>query len=124
MAAAEIDPMTGLEGDDPITAAIRKASAGASGAPPPGLSGGSASPQVDPMKVDTQGPMDTGNGGSRGAGQPSTPEAIGPATPSFSTRLLEGDPNKMNAEHAAKSPKYDFLNAANSGKYNYDQMDQ
>lgn len=42
---------------------------------------------------------------------------------SFQTKLMEGDPNKLgNAEHMAKSPKYDFLTLANSGKYNYDQM--
>jgi hypothetical protein len=41
----------------------------------------------------------------------------------FKTNLMEGDPAKLgNAEHMAKSPKYDFLTLANSGKYNYDQM--
>lgn len=40
-----------------------------------------------------------------------------------STRLMEGDAGKLaNADHAKKSPKYDFLQLANQGKYGYDQL--
>lgn len=42
----------------------------------------------------------------------------------YHTKLLEGDPSKFNDAHYATSPKYEFLNAGRSGKYNYDQMDQ
>jgi len=51
------------------------------------------------------------------------PAPAGPAAGTYKTRLLEGDPAKLaDAAHAAKSPKYDFLQMAQSGKYNYDQM--
>src|SRR5687767_5101030 len=40
------------------------------------------------------------------------------AAPRNSTRLMEGDAGKLaDAGHAAKSPKYDFLQLANQGKY-------
>ncbi len=40
-----------------------------------------------------------------------------------STRLMEGDAGKLaDVGHAAKSPKYDFLQLANQGKYGYDQL--
>jgi hypothetical protein len=39
------------------------------------------------------------------------------------TRLMEGDAGKLaNVDHAKKSPKYDFLQLANQGKYGYDQL--
>jgi len=39
------------------------------------------------------------------------------------TRLMEGDEGKLaDIGHAAKSPKYDFLQLANQGKYGYDQL--
>lgn len=41
----------------------------------------------------------------------------------YNTKLMEGDPTKLNdLNHAAKSPKYDFLQAVKDGKYNYDQL--
>jgi hypothetical protein len=47
----------------------------------------------------------------------------GPAAPRNSTRLMEGDAGKLaDVGHAAKSPKYDFLQLANQGKYGYDQL--
>jgi hypothetical protein len=59
------------------------------------------------------GPADAGsNDGAKDAAPPQH----------YNTKLMEGDPSKMNPEHAATSPKYDFLNLANSGKYNYNQM--
>jgi hypothetical protein len=41
----------------------------------------------------------------------------------FQTRLMEGDAGKLaDPSHAAKSPKYDFLQLASQNKYNYDQL--
>jgi len=54
------------------------------------------------------------------------PGAVAAAPAPFqrnSTRLMEGDAGKLaNTAHAAKSPKYDFLQLANQGKYGYDQL--
>jgi hypothetical protein len=48
-----------------------------------------------------------------------------PAPQRHAVRLMEGESGKLgNAEHAAKSPKYDFLNLAQSGEFNYDQLPQ
>lgn len=49
--------------------------------------------------------------------------AAPPPAPRNSTRLMEGDAGKLgDVGHAAKSPKYDFLQLANQGKYGYDQL--
>lgn len=39
-------------------------------------------------------------------------------------RLMEGDPNKLDPSkgHQSKSPKYSFLQLANTGRYGYDQL--
>lgn len=49
--------------------------------------------------------------------------APAPAAPKANTRLMEGNAEKLNdPSHALKSPKYAFLQLANSGKYGYDQL--
>jgi hypothetical protein len=48
---------------------------------------------------------------------------VDPQPGQFSTRLMEGDQGKLaDKSHAAKSPKYDFLQLAQQGKYNYDNL--
>mgnify|MGYP001579967316 CR=1 FL=1 len=52
-----------------------------------------------------------------------TPEAAPAPFARNNTRLMEGDAGKLaDVGHAAKSPKYDFLQLANQGKYGYDQL--
>lgn len=49
--------------------------------------------------------------------------APAPAFTRNNTRLMEGDAGKLaDPTRGAKSPKYDFLQLANQGKYGYDQL--
>jgi hypothetical protein len=57
--------------------------------------------------------------------QPMPPPQAEPVAPpvKFNTRLMEGDAGKLaDAGHALESPKYAFLQAANTGKYNYSDL--
>lgn len=66
------------------------------------------------------------NTGIAGGAIPAMPTPMAPsAAPKspFSTKLMEGDTGKLaDVGHAAKSPKYDFLQLAQQNKYNYDQL--
>jgi hypothetical protein len=56
---------------------------------------------------------------------PASPLADAPAAAPqrFNTKLMEGDPGKLaDLAHAAKSPKYDFLQLAQKGTHNYDDL--
>lgn len=114
-----------VEGEDPLQAVIRKSLATPGGsATAPGLDAGMDGAPGAGAEVGFTGAPDPGVEGTLPPGglTPDLPGA-GPTTPKFSTRLLEGAPEKLgNAQHMAESPKYDFLTLANSGKYNYDQM--
>lgn len=98
--------------DSPITKAIKKATAAASpmddlgGGEPGGFAGSQGAPAPAPATPDMgSGPL------------------VDTPTKSYNTRLMEGDPGKLaDLSHAAKSPKYDFLQLAQQNKYNYDQL--
>lgn len=55
---------------------------------------------------------------------PQTP-APAPVPKRYNVSLMEGDPEKLASQaHALKSPKYQFLQLAQSGQFNYDQLPQ
>jgi hypothetical protein len=85
---------------------------------PPG--GGDYSRRVRPFKYRPPGEEPSADTPPAQEGPAAT---AGPAAGTYQTKLMEGDPAKLaDPAHAAKSPKYDFLQLAQSGKYNYDQM--
>ena len=66
-----------------------------------------------------------GGGIAPGEGSPNAGLApvLDGARSSANTRLMEGDAGKLaNPNHAQKSPKYDFLQLAQQGKYGYNQI--
>ncbi len=99
-----------------------------------GINGGKVPSGVDQLAVNGKpSMMDASNGGINGAGLPpqspgSVPETAAAAAQrqagTYKTRLMEGDQWKLDPanNHQAKSPKYDFLQLANTNKYDYTQM--
>lgn len=75
-----------------------------------------AQPQVTQPIAAPQAPL---AGGSIAAPQQPVP----PAAPKFNTKLMEGDAGKLaDVSHAAKSPKYDFLQLAQKGTHDYNDL--
>lgn len=79
-----------------------------------GINGG----DVESFKLDTEPPAAAVDPSIAGAGIADAPAARN------STRLMEGDAFKLDPanQHQLKSPKYAFLQAANSGKYGYNDL--
>jgi len=54
---------------------------------------------------------------------PNVPPVPPTAPQKYNVSLMEGDPTKLaSATHALKSPKYQFLQLAQSGRFNYDNL--
>jgi hypothetical protein len=79
-----------------------------------------APPMLDPIAT---APPSSPIGTVPDAGGPLAGVMPATSAPRNNTRLMEGDAGKLaDVGHAAKSPKYDFLQLANQGKYGYDQL--
>lgn len=100
--------------------------------PTPGATPGAPqAPQANENPTGMPGTEGNPNTGVAGGQPPQAPQAPQLPTvpivsqPQVSTRLMEGDTRKLaDPGHAAKSPKYDFLQLAQQNKYGYGDLDK